>query len=233
MNRYLFRKKLEVIKSNSREEYLNTQIDRSNIKFSYCKVSLKHVLKWKKIIRNKNILKRGPIICLGTRNGREIDLFRIAFLKRFFNKKIFQLFEIRRHGWKSLISFLEKLFISDIENINEKSVLGVEINPLGKRKDVLIGSFDDLPKEWENKFNLIYSNSFDQSEDPYRTAKEWIRIAKNDAIFIISFSEAQPTESDPVGNLSIKDFIQLFPGEIIYFEKNGSNYNDLILKIKK
>ena len=47
----------------------------------------------------------------------------------------------------------------------------------------------------------------------------WIRIAKNDAIFIISFAEAQPTEADPVGNLSIKDFIKLFPGEIIYFEK--------------
>ena len=175
---------MKVIKSNSREEYLKTQIDRSNIKFSYCKVSLKHVLKWKKIIRNKNISRRGPIICMGTRNGREIDLFRIAFLKRFFNKKIFQLFEIRRHGWKSLIPFLEKLFISDIENIDEKSVVGVEINPLGKRKDVLIGSFDDLPKEWENKFNLIYSNSFDQSEDPYRTSKEWMRVAKNDAIFL-------------------------------------------------
>lgn len=224
---------MEVIKSNSRKEYLNTQIERSNKKFSYCKVSLKHVLKWKKIISNKNFSKNGPIICLGTRNGREIDLFRIAFLKRFFNKNIFQLFEIRRHGWESLIPFLEKLFLSDIENINNKSVLGVEINPLGKRKDVLIGSFDDLPKKWENKFNLIYSNSFDQSEDPNRTAKEWIRIAKNNAIFIISFSEAEPTECDPVGNLSIKDFIKLFPGEIIFFEKNGSNYNDLILQIKK
>ena len=60
-----------------------------------------------------------------------------------------------------------------------------------------------------------------------------IRVAKNDAIFIISFSEAQPIEFDPVGNLSIKDFIKLFPGEIIFYEKNGSNYNDLILKIKK
>lgn len=224
---------MKVLNSGSREEYINTQIERSNLKFSYCKVSLNHVLKWEKILRHKNISKNGPIICMGTRNGREIDLFRIVFLKRFFIKKFFQVFEFKGNGWRSLIPYLEKLFLSDIENINNNSVLGVEINPLGKRQDVLIGSFDNLPEKWENKFNLIYSNSFDQSEDPYRTAKEWIRIAKNNAIFIISFFEGEPSYSDPVGNLSIEDFIKLFPGEIIYFEKKGSNYNDLILQIKK
>ena len=45
---------MKIFKLNqSREEYFNTQIIRSNIKFRYCKVSIKHVLKWRNILEKK------------------------------------------------------------------------------------------------------------------------------------------------------------------------------------
>ena len=224
----------------SRNEYIKTQIDRSIKKILYCKVSIKHVKKWRTIIRKKILLKelgidkiKGPIICLGTRNGREIDLFRISFFSNKFLSIIVELLEIKRFGWKSIFPIFEKIGRSNAKIIREKSILGVELNPLGKRKDVHIGSFDNLPKKWENKFNIIYSNSFDQSFNPEKTAKEWIRIAKNNSLFILSFTETKPVKTDPVGNLNIDDFIKLFPGEIIFYEKYSSNYNDLIIRIKK
>ena len=90
-----------------------------------------------------------------------------------------------------------------------------------------------MPKEWENRFGLIYSNSFDQSQDPLKTAKEWIRVAKHDAIMILGFSEGAPNNTDPVGHLTYKDFVNLFPGELLCFEKFGSRYHDVIIKLNK
>ena len=49
-----------------------------------------------------------------------------------------------------------------------------------------------------------------------------------------SFSyDKDPTETDPVGALNFDDVSKLFGGEIIYYNKYGSNYSDIILKIKK
>ena len=39
----------------SRTEYIKNQIDRSNDKFEYCKVSYKHVLDWQIILQKLNI----------------------------------------------------------------------------------------------------------------------------------------------------------------------------------
>ena len=70
--------------------------------------------------------------------------------------------------------------------------------------------------------------------DPQKTADEWKRILKNEGIIIFSFSyNKDPTETDPVGGLNFDDVLKLFGGEIIYYNKFGSNYSDIILKIKK
>ena len=62
-------------KKFTREEYINNQIIRSNDKFEYCKVSIKDVINWYNILKKINNIDVNNICCLGTRNGREIDLF--------------------------------------------------------------------------------------------------------------------------------------------------------------
>lgn len=218
----------------SRSEYIENQIDRSNDKFEYCKVSYDHVVNWYKLLNNLDLKNLRNICCLGSRNGREVDLFRIIF-NRYIISSLIKFTEIRRNGWSNILNFLLSYKRSKL-NITEKqiNVHGVEINPVGRRSDTLIGSFDELPDHWSNKYDVIYSNSFDQSMDPYKTATEWKRILKNHGIIIFSFSyNKAPTESDPVGGLRYEDILKLFDGEVVYYNKHGSNYSDIILRISK
>ena len=216
----------------TRDEYFQTQIKRSRTKFHYCKVSYFHVKKWKGIIEKREQIT-GPILCLGTRNCREVDMFRTVFNSGRLLNFLVKSFEINRAGYNSIFPVFESFRRSSIQKITENSIVGVEINPDAKRQDVLIGTFDELPEEWENLFGLIYSNSFDQSQEPHKTAKEWLRVLKNDSIIILGFSEDDPNATDPVGKLSYKDFVDLFPGELLFFQKSSSRYHDVIIKIKK
>lgn len=218
----------------SRSEYIENQIVRSNDKFEYCKVSYNHVLNWYKILNRSKLKNIKNICCLGSRNGREVDLFRIIF-NRFIISKFIKLTEIRRNGWSNALNFLLSYKRSNLEiSTDSINVHGVEINPLGKRQDTLVSSFDEMPNDWQNKYDIVYSNSFDQSMDPQKTANEWKRILKNEGIIIFSFSyDKDPTETDPVGGLKFDDVLKLFGGEIIYYNKYGSNYSDIIIKIKK
>lgn len=218
--------------AQTREEYLDTQIQRSREKFKYCKVSYNHVLNWRSILEKEPSVS-GPILCLGSRNGREVDMFRTVFQLGTFVNYLVKKFERNVNGWKSRYPFLESIGRSDKDQITEKSVIGVELNPDGCRPDVVTASFDEMPQDWESKFGVLYSNSFDQSLDPHKTAKEWIRVAKNNALIIIGFNDAEPTFADPTGGLLYSDFLELFPGELIYFRKSGSNYDDIIIRLKK
>jgi hypothetical protein len=217
----------------SREEYVSTQIERSRDKFEYCKVSIGDVMRWRKILRSFGEDLIGPIVCFGTRNGREIDLFRLGFFSNPIRIFLTKMFEVRKKGFSSLVLFVERFNQSSIDKLTKNSVIGVEINPQAKRKDALIASFDELPEEFENRFSIAYSNSFDQSEDPIKTSQEWIRVMKKSGILIIGFGPQEPTISDPVGNLTIEDFQKLFGGEVLYFSKKGGRYYDLIIKIIK
>ena len=222
----------------NREQYIDAQVSRSNFKFGFCKVSISHAFRWKKIIsridtRNGVHLPADPILCLGTRNGREIDIFRIVFKSGFLARSLCRIFEMRRNGWQSVFPIMERRGRSNVNSITQNSVIGVEINPAGARDDVFVGSFDELPKDWENTFGIIYSNSFDQSQDPFQTAKEWLRVARDGAILILGISDAEPTESDPVGCLSFRDICDLFPGELIFCKRWNTNYHDIIIKLKK
>jgi len=131
-----------------------------------------------------------------------------------------------------LLPLIESFNRSDIENLNEESVIGVEINPDAKRKDILICSFDEMPDDWGNKFSILYSNSFDQSQDPYKTSKEMVRVCKKNALIILPFTDAQPTETDPVGDLTLDDLLGLFKGDLCYYEKKPGDYNYMILRVK-
>lgn len=221
---------MRIINIKDRKKYFKIQIERSRVKYEYCKVRIKDVILFKKIIK-PSIGIDGPILCLGTRNGREIDLFRNIWFGNRIRNYFIKIIEWKHLGYTSLIPLLEKSFRSNLNKLNKSSVVGVEINPDASRQDTLIGSFDELPKNWQNKFSILYSNSFDQSQDPYKTAKEWLRVIKRGGVLILGFTYTDPTEEDPVGCLTKDDIMNLFGGELIYFDKNQSHYSNIILKM--
>ena len=219
----------------TREEYLQTQVERSQRKFDYCKVSIHDVLKYKTITGGL-----GPVLCLGTRNGREVDLFRLGFFHSPPLHPLIALLERENHGFASRLPRFETVGRSSFkkDEHNVCSAFGVEINPQSRRQDIWIGSFDAMPAVWENRFAVIYSNSFDQSLDPYQSANEWLRVLKPGGCLVFCYSEGvAPTLTDPVGGIDLAGASAMFADvsegiEIIYYMKYGSRnrYSEVILK---
>jgi len=67
-------------------------------------------------------------------------------------------------------------------------VVGVEVNPDAARTDVLTGSFDEMLADWAGPFGVVFSSSFDQSQDPRRTAAEWRRVTRPGGYLIVCFA---------------------------------------------
>lgn len=226
---------MKIHSSQPRSEYLDTQIQRSRRKFSYCKVSARDPLAYFNIIsrysRRHNLPKSvGPVLCLGVRNGREVDLFRTALVSPLVAKLV-AVTEMKVRGFLSPLDFLAGSSRSKTDQINSRSVLGVEVNPDARRQDIWVGSFDEMPADWANKFGTVYSNSFDQSHNPQRSAAEWLRVTRPGGFLIIAFGiNKEPSSHDPVGGLSMQDVRDLFPGELIYFNAMGTVYAELIVR---
>ena len=222
-----------------RQDYLRIQIERSQSKFGYCKVSYHDVARYKEIIDLQCMTqperkRLGPILCLGTRNGREVDLFRTVFWGSSFARWATRSFEQYDRSFRSALPLLESFGRSDWRAIGPQSVIGVEINPMGERSDIWIGSFDEMPPEWSGRFDIIFSNSFDQSQDPFRTAHEWRRIARPDGFLIFCFSsQSEPNAHDPVAGITRDDVIRLFGNDLVYYRKSGSavRYHEAILRL--
>jgi len=66
---------MKIFNIENRNDYIETQIKRSHLKFNYSNVSTKETAFYKDKISSLNF-ENGPILCLGTRSGREVDLFR-------------------------------------------------------------------------------------------------------------------------------------------------------------
>lgn len=226
-------------KQQTRQEYIETQIARSQAKFRFCKVSVHDVAKYRSVLlqdraRRSESLNVGPILCLGTRNGREVDLFRLQFFGPRVLRTASTLFGRQTHSFISLFLLIESVGRSHMEGLSDTSVVGVEINPRASRSDIWIGSFDEMPRSWERTFDVLFSNSFDQSQDPYRTAKEWRRVVRPGAYLIFCFGkDCEPSLTDPVGDLRVDDVLELFGGELLYFHDRGSRngYSEVILRL--
>jgi hypothetical protein len=189
----------------TRQQYVATQVARSRSKFRYCKVSIHDVLRYRVVLRRDRALLReagdlGPVLCLGTRSGREVDLFRVGLFGGRLRRRLAALAEIKRNSYLTLAPPLETAGRSDVDRLEAASVVGVEINPDAARRDVRIGSFDELPSGWTGRFGLVFSNSFDQSQDPHRTATEWRRVLRAGGYLVVCFDPtAEPNAHDPVG----------------------------------
>lgn len=231
---------MEVFEITSRADYVKTQIERSRSKFRYCKVAIADCLKYKRAIlhdmqRLASNRPLGPIACLGTRSGREVDLFRISFFQPRLFAKLIEQGESRKFGIDSRFRFLDAIGRSDFTAIGTESAIGVEINPDGGRRDIRVGSFDEMPAEWKGRFRVLFSNSFDQSMNPYKTAEEWKRVLSPGGYLIFCFAEGQePSRHDPVGRLSLEDVRAMFGGRLVFYQHRGSvaGYTEAILHIE-
>jgi len=222
----------------TRQEYLATQVARSRSKFRYCKVSLHDVLRYRMILardRRQRGDRRppGPVLCLGTRSGREVDLFRVGLFGGALRRRLAALAEIKRNSYLTLVPPLESVGRSDLMRLGPSSVVGVEVNPDAARADVLIGSFDEMPASWAQQFGIVFSNSFDQSHDPRRTAAEWRRVTRPDGYLIVCFAHGvEPNAHDPVGQLTLGDVQALFGDALVFFRHRGSRkgYSEAIVR---
>lgn len=224
--------------AQSRDEYLDTQIRRSERKFRYCKVSAVDVVKYRHVLQHATRTAHpgpwGPVLCLGTRNGREVDLFRLQWFGGPLLGTVTRCLERRTRSFTSWCPPLESVGRSDFRYLSETSVVGVEVNPWAARRDVWIGSFDEMPAEWVGRFAVGFSNAFDQSQNPERTATEWKRVIKPRGFLIFCFShDKEPTLTDLVGGLCLTDIESLFGGRLVYFVDRGSlnGYSEVILQL--
>lgn len=96
------------------------------------------------------------ILCLGTRNGREIDVFRLVLCAPLY-ARLAALAEVRSRGGNSLLPFLEMLGRSDISIFEARGAIGLEMNPQGARKNITIGSFDNLPERSKDSLTSLIS----------------------------------------------------------------------------
>lgn len=67
-------------------------------------------------------------------------------------------------------------------------IYGVDIHPKVTEvgENCFCYDFTMLPKEWEKKFDWVYSNSLDHSFDVEKTLKEWHRVCKKYVIIELS-----------------------------------------------
>lgn len=213
-----------------REEYLDAQIRRSQRKFRLCKVSLADVRRYRRLLGER--VADGPIACLGTRNGREIDAFRVEWFQPAL-RHVAGWTERRTPPFLPRLPLIESWGRSDVARLDRRSVIGVEVNPDAARSDVWIGSFDDMPPAWAGRFQVVYSNSFDQSLDPERSAREWRRILAPGGVLIVCFTpDATPTATDRVGGLHAADLVRLFGAEPLYVGDRTSRagYSEVIFR---
>ena len=54
--------------------------------------------------------------------------------------------------------------------------------------NTLIWDFHEIKKDWENKFDIIYSNSHDQAHDPEKALKNWIKSLKKGGLLFLEHS---------------------------------------------
>jgi len=91
------------------------------------------------------------------------------------------------------------------ELLPKAEIVGVDI--LEKVKEVgnncYCYDFNNLPKNWKNKFDLVYSNSIDHSYDIKKTIKEWLRVTKDGGYLLIDF----PNDNVPVGYADLYNFV--------------------------
>ena len=70
-------------------------------------------------------------------------------------------------------------------------IFGTEIEPSAEKiTNTLIWDFHEIKEDWENKFDLIYSNSHDQAHDPEKAINNWIKSLKKGGLLFLEHSRS-------------------------------------------
>lgn len=132
-----------------KDEYRKAQIDRHRAKY-YKKREAKHYKECANEI-TELVTVGDDMICLGTRNNHERDMFE-----------------------KSLSS-------------KEVKTYSLDISPLSKADYVM--DFNELPVEWECKWDILFSNSIDHSVNATETFYRWLDVVKEGGILLLGFDK--------------------------------------------
>lgn len=65
-------------------------------------------------------------------------------------------------------------------------VKSLDISPLSKADYIM--DFTNFSKDWENTYDIIYSNSIDHSFSATKTFDQWLKLIKTGGILVLSFS---------------------------------------------
>lgn len=222
-----------------RTAYEARQIDASTSKIGYCKFSFRDAERYVGIIRRDLARRResvvlGPTLCLGVRNGREVDCFRIARDGSWWWRGLVRRLERREKGFRSRLPVIERFGRSRHDVIRPDSVIGVELNPIGARRDVWVGSYDALPAQWGGAFHVVFTNAFDHAYEPESTIACWKRVIRSGGYFILDSPVGQDSAPlDPVGDVTLDDVTRLLGGELIYYAARGSEwtYSTFIVRL--
>jgi hypothetical protein len=201
---------------------------RKSTKWGYCKTAFADVRRYLDLIAHdraerQDFSRLGPIVCLGVRNGREVDLFRIARRGSMAHRWLVQGTERRRNGFTPTFPVLEQFGRDRVQQIHDEACIGVELSSRGQRPDVWVGSFDALPDQWTGRFGVVFSNSFDHAYEPEVTARMWWRALRSGGYLVLDFPQQQElTSVGIVAHVDLDDVRRIFPGEIAFFQYRGS-----------
>ncbi|MCG7850924.1 MAG: hypothetical protein MIO92_00215 [Methanosarcinaceae archaeon] len=79
-------------------------------------------------------------------------------------------------------------------------IIGTEISDTAKNyPDTIEWDFHEVKPEWENHFDLIYSNSLDHSYNPYLALKAWLSCLNDSGTLVIEWTgqNERSTWNDP------------------------------------
>jgi len=222
-----------------RAAYEARQIGASTSKIGYCKFSFRDAERYVRVIRRDRGRRGepasvGPVLCLGVRNGREVDCFRIARSGSWWRRRLVRVLERRHKGFRSRLPVVEMPGRSRYGALGADSVIGVELNPIGARRDVWVGSYDALPESWAGAFHVVFTNAFDHAYEPEATVACWKRVMTPGGYIVLDYPGGQDSAPiDPVGEVTLEDVRRLFGGELIYYAARGSEwtYSTYILRM--
>jgi len=122
-------------------------------------------------------------------------------------------------------------------------ILGTDISPAGVNLPMtIVWDFHKYKKEWINKHNLIYSNSWDHSYDPENCFNVWIKCLSKNGLLILEHTNSHTPSSvsalDPFG-IDFHTFLEklIIWGKSKYylydFIKTHDKRNTIFIIIKK